>query len=185
MCADGIVGNTQCYPHCTLRARAHAHHLHYPCFVGVADGEGLTFGAISITLHQRCHYGNGLTSGLATLKRNMHQRTVIEHTRRVYHLFTTTVCSLGYRHLKLVYVTNDVVGHRCLCDFSMIDLCVAIKNLTNRAVGMSACRIMAQITKHSVVVGAVGTHHRTVGTRILADNKICAGRSSCNHTNSK
>ena len=69
----------------------------------------------------------------------------------------------------------------------MINIGIPVKNLAHLALGMLARRIMGEILEHTIVVGTVRAHHRTIYRRFLAHDEIGAGirlRYTAHHSHS-
>ena len=172
MGTDSIVGYAHGHPYNTLAARSLSHHLHYPCLVGVTDGEGLALRAVAIGLCKGCHHADGLTGSLGTLESNIYERAIVEYAGVIDHLFPSAISSLPNSYLILVDVSNNVVRFLCLRNFSMIDMSVPIYDLAHSTLGMLGGRIVAQSDEHTVVICIIRTHHRTVCGGFLSDNEI-------------
>ena len=159
MGANGIVGHTQGYPRHGLAACTTAHHLHDPCLVGVADAEHLTRTAIAIFLGQRGHHFDSLTRGLGALQSQVHERAIVDETRRVDKLRTATIGGLADGDLPLVDIANHTVGYRRLGYLAVILFAVAVDDATHLARGMGAGRQISQVAERAERVGVIGTHH--------------------------
>ena len=166
MATDGLVRNTTSHPHHTLlrllAVGTTALHLQYPSLVGVADGECLTLGIVAILFHQRCHDADGLARCLRALQTDVDERSVVDESRRVYHLLTTAIGGLANSDLPLVDVTHHVVGLSSFGNLAQILVGVPLVYLAHVALLMPGSRIMCQIHKGTIGVGIVGTDDRAV-----------------------
>ena len=180
MCADGIVRHSQCHPYHSFAACAAAHHLHDPRLLRVADGEGLSLAVISVGLGESGHHLYRLARCLRALQSNIDERSIVECTRRIHHLLATAKGGLANGHLPFVDVSHHVVGLFRFRYLSVILIRVPVAYVSHRALRVLACREVAEGLKHAVVVGAVGTHHRTIYTGFLSNNVVgtCHGVSA-------
>ena len=117
-----IVWNTHSHPDGTrlglLTIRATAHHLQHPRLLLVGNGESLTLGIIAILFHERGHDLKCLACRLRTLKGDVDQRTVVNDSRGVCHLLTSTEGCLTDGDLPLVGITDDIICLQGLCDIT-------------------------------------------------------------------
>ena len=60
----------------------------------------------------------------------------------------------------------------------MIHARIPIVNLAHCALWVSACRIMAKMTEHTVIVSIIRHHDRTIYTRLLTYNEVRASECS-------
>ena len=178
MSTDGIVGNTECHPYHRLATRTAAHHLHNPRLVGVADGECLTLGVISVSLGKCSHHLDSLASRLRALQGEIDERTVVDYTCGIHHLLASAECCFTDGYLPLVDVADNIPCLSCLRYLTMIFICVPVEYLHHLALGMLSGRIMCKTLEHTIVVGTVAAHHGAIYTRLLAHDKVGASKAS-------
>ena len=155
MGADGLVGNAHSHPYHGLAARPATHHLHDPCFIRVADSKRFAFTVITIFLGQARHHLNGFAGGAGALQPKIHERSIVNQACSVNHLMPAAKGCLGNGNLELVNVSYHIVSHRGLWYLPMIFICVPVVYLAHLSLGMVACRIMAKILEHTIIIGTV------------------------------
>ena len=185
MATDGIVGNTLCHPNDALLSFSFALHFHDPCFVRVADGECLTFGAVAVGLSQRCHHLDGFARGPRALQAEIDQRAIVYASIGIDHLLTAAIGGLANGYLKLIDVANDIIGDGSLRNLTNIFMRVPIYDVAHLSLFMCTGSIMRQSYEHAVVVGIVAADDRAIDRCFLSYNKIstsltlCSAHSKC------
>ena len=100
------------------------------------------------------------------------ERAVVNDTRRVGHLFTTSEGGLTDGDLPLVGVTHDVVGLEGLGDLTQKLVGIPLTHLTHVACLMVGSGIVVEGHEGAEGVGVVSDKNAAVGTCFLADDEV-------------
>ena len=162
MCTNCIIRNTESYPNHALRAWSLAHHLHNPSFVRITDGKGFAFWIITIGIGEGGHHLDSLACRFTALESNIDEWTIVHDTCRISHLLTSTISSFTDGDLPFIDIANHIISLGSLRNLTMIFIGIPIVNLTHLALSMLTSRKMTEILEHTIVIGTIWTHHRSI-----------------------
>ncbi len=175
MAADGVVRNSDSYPHSSLLG-TFADHFHHPHLVLVGDGEGLATGSISVFVDKVCHYIESFTGRTGAFERHIDKTAVIHHgvSGGVRKFVASAPCGLADGHLMLVHVAHHIIGAFHLRNGTEGLVGVPFADFTHGTFGMDGSRRMMQISVKIVGVGRVGHHYGPVGGCAFGCDKVGA-----------
>ena len=179
MCTNCIIRNTESYPNHALRAWSLAHHLHNPSFVRITDGKGFAFWIITIGIGEGGHHLDSLTGSLTTLQGNIDEWTIVHDTCRISHLLTSTISSFTDGDLPFIDIANHIISLGSLRNLTMIFIGIPIVNLTHLALSMLTGRKMTEILEHTIVIGTIWTHHRSINRCFFSYYKVEKHKNIC------
>ena len=175
MATDAIIGNAHSYPYCTFTTWSFSYHLQNPNLVRIGNRETLTFAAIAIVFHQLGHDRNCLTCCFSSLQGNVHQTSIIKHTRnRITQLLASTICSLMNSQLMFVHQSHNSIGFFYFGNFSQIIVTLVMIKRTHLALLMFTARQEIHKAVCTIIITTIRHNNAAVFTGFFSYDKIGA-----------
>ena len=142
MCRNTIIGHADSYPYSSTDSGAFTYQFHDPYFIRIGNSERLSATIIPILLHEICHNLDSLTRRTRTLQTDINQASIIDDTGRIGKFGTSAKSCFTDSHLKLIHITNDIVGLACLFNLSEIFTGIPLIDIEQSSLLIGSSRIV-------------------------------------------
>ena len=154
-----------------------ADQLHDPGLLGICDRERFAAGVVAVLVGQIDDDANRLACGASPLQRDIDQRSVVHHARRVGQLAASAKRTFGNDELVFVHVAHRGVGLFRLRDHPQPATRIPFVDGKHgpRFIGPARGTVLIEGSVELVRIGCIGHHYAAIGRGSARNDEIGAG----------